>query len=886
LAHRQLYYTRETANYKSACSKKQACAIIKLMDTVEQKKAEELKKIFHLSVKFLRQRDFAIAREGFEIVVRQAKEGKKRSFFSRIFKGPSLRDKAVKYLKRVSQEEARLEAKQRKKTEKLPAEEKSEEPIMTYEEELEAKQKELEERYQKDLEEQLNEMLRKQRELEREDKELRKAAVEEVTDRERLRQRMAEQQEEFERRKAELKERYEQELERTKQILEERRTEEIEKWKERARAEEAKKKQRVFQREGGEPESREAEAQKVKEEVPEKRLSREEEAERKKDILRMEEELREKRKLIEEEAQKIEQEDLKRKQEQLKRQNLAGDKEAGGDKEKRRAWLRGTIKKEQEARDPKEIEKEQKEKTESLKKLFKEALFYYREKEFDRAVEVFWELKRELPEPTKEPGFFARITGKVPLYVKIEDYIAKTEKQKKIEEKKKIQAVRERAKIASAEKRKTTYRSFAVLKRKAGKLLPASPWAILGKVLFFPPLVAIDISDYSIEILRLGKRATILSYGRTIIKEGVVSGGEIKQQKELSQAFKFVANQAGFKPFRARGGPIMRGIISIPEYKTNIQTFNLESRGHIFEKVKEKVKQTVPFPVEELYWDYVDSWDEQAKQTKVLCVAVPRDIIDEQIYFFKSSGVDPAVFDIEAAAVGRALLPEKNSAEKQSILILDIGAKVSNINIFDESGLINLSTATPNAGHYLITKIADYFGISQEEAETVIKLKGFHEENSLVWQVLEEGMEKIAEKAKEALRHYQRLTGKEVKKMILAGGTALLPGIDDFLKSRFRDIDVEVGDPLKKIKRRGGLDPTKALLYTNSIGLALRGIIKDPVGTGINLLPGKIKEKEKKVYWQRHRQKRIIINIILIVIIALAGIIVYTYLVDDFLGIL
>ena len=105
-----------------------------------------------------------------------------------------------------------------------------------------------------------------------------------------------------------------------------------------------------------------------------------------------------------------------------------------------------------------------------------------------------------------------------------------------------------------------------------------------------------------------------------------------------------------------------------------------------------------------------------------------------------------------------------------------------------------------------------------------------------------------------------------------------MPEIDKFFQSRFQDIKIEIGDPLKKIKRRGGIDPNKAVLYANSLGLALRSIIKDPIGGGINLLPGKIKEKERKVYWQRHRQKLIIIQIILVALIVAAALLIYLYI--------
>jgi len=992
------------------------------MDKIQQQKTEALKRIFSFAVRFLKQGDFDIARQAFKIVVRESEEKEKKEFLSMIFRTPSLRAKAERYLKEMviwqaraeekrkkeASHQAQAEMEKRKKTEerwkrgqerkskeeekkkfqkqikqqgkeeekekylrreelqlffqkildcynkneievaanlseillkeledekrkigfiekigiinpltlkikrilnkiqkkkmeeeirkrqvqklkeveeiikkqkeevKKPedVEKQKEDLTKKYEEELKAQKEEITKKYEKELERKMNELFQKQKELKMEERELEQL------------------ENELEKRKAETKEKYEQEFEKAKKALEERQVEELRSWEKKSKIEETKE---TLRKKEEELKNQEAEARKIRE-APEEVLTEEEKMQRKEAILKAEEEIREKRKMIEEETKRIEEEETMRKQLEEKREGPVAGEETETEKEKRRVWLKEEIEKEKEMMTPEEKKREQKEKAEALKKLFEAAIFYYKERNLDKAIEIFQELKKELPEPKKEPGFFSKIFSKTPLYIKIENYILEIKKQKILEEKMKVKEIREYARIASGEKRKEKYQFFSRLKEIASKFLLVSPAVIFRKFLFLPPLVAIDISDYSIELLRLDNNLSILTCGRSVIKEGVVSEGKIKDQKELSQAFKLSINQAGFKSFRPKSGPILRGIVSIPEYKTNVQMFTFESRDNIFEKVKEEIKKTVPFPIDELYWDYLEYLDEKSNQTKVLCVAALKDIIDEQIYFLKSSGVDPVVFDIEAASIGRALLTERFPSEKRGrggekkyfqkidkdTLILDIGARVTNINIFDENGFINSSTAIPNAGHYLVDKIAEYFEVSQEEAETIMNIKGFRKEDNIILEILEKGMEKIVEETKEAIKHYHKKTGNEIKKIILSGGTALLPEIDKFFKISFKDaenIEIEIGDPLKKIKRKGGINTSKAILYANSIGLALRSIIKDPVGKGINLLPGNIKEKEKKIYWQRHRQKLIIIQIILAIIIAAAAMLVYLYII-------
>ncbi|OGZ18544.1 MAG: hypothetical protein A2Z68_00865 [Candidatus Nealsonbacteria bacterium RBG_13_38_11] len=149
------------------------------------------------------------------------------------------------------------------------------------------------------------------------------------------------------------------------------------------------------------------------------------------------------------------------------------------------------------------------------------------------------------------------------------------------------------------------------------------------------------------------------------------------------------------------------------------------------------------------------------------------------------------------------------------------------------------------AGLDFATKIADFLGISIEKSETMMKEKGFKQEDNPFLAVLEEETGKIVKEMQQSVDYFQREFGESIEKIILAGGSSLIPEIDSFFQRRFEKIKVEIGNPLEKIKRKGGMREEGAVLYSNVIGLALRGISKNPVKDGINLSPEEIKSREK-----------------------------------------
>jgi len=578
---------------------------------------------------------------------------------------------------------------------------------------------------------------------------------------------------------------------------------------------------------------------------------------------RKREDLAIRRKAIQMEVQRMEQEELRirRLKEEAQEDIARREREKEKEKEKKkRAEEFSSVKQEKVVRDSwvaptKDIflsaeeilikEREDKE----LQSIFSSALEHYNKKELDEANTLFLKVQEQAIEPAKELGFFAKILNKAPLYIEAEKYLKKIASQKVVQEKRALKMIRRQAK---EEAKKKTQKNG---KKKEDQiaLIGNQEWekpsslrnifdSFKEKITFHHPIVGIDISEHSIEILHLSRQRSILTYGRTVIKDGIIRDGRVKDQKALATALGLTMKRAGFRAFDPRKGPSLKAIVSIPGSQTYIQVLTLNAKSNFPEIVRQEIEKTIPFPINDLYWSYSKIGDESQDKVKVIYAATPKDIIDNRIHFLKALGIIPIVFDIEAISLGRALLSgtsELNESDKENIkegiMILDIGARISNLSIFDKNGLIGLSVTIPYAGFDFVLQVADSLNISREKAEAMIEEKGLENADSFL-PILKESMEEIIKETQQSMDHYLRESGKGVGKIILTGGFFLFPGIDNFFQSCFKEVEIEIGNPLKTIKRKGGLKKERAILYSNVIGLALRCIAKNPAKSGLNLL--------------------------------------------------
>ncbi len=377
-----------------------------------------------------------------------------------------------------------------------------------------------------------------------------------------------------------------------------------------------------------------------------------------------------------------------------------------------------------------------------------------------------------------------------------------------------------------------------------------------------PLLISIDISDFSIEVLCVSKKGMLISYGRSILEEGIVYNGEIRDKGKLEKAIMETFKNAKPDLLEKKKKSRMKAIITLPYSKTFIHQFKVGKDENILEKTKQEIGKIIPIPLDDLYFHYHAVNLPETKEKSVLCVAVPKTAVNEYIDFLQQIDIDPFIFDIEDAAKGRALLEAKKN-ENVSEMIVDIGARSTTISVF-RNNILLLSINIPFGGAYFTDKIAKKFGIPKEEAEERKKESGLQGE---LKDILTSSLEVITEEIKKLEDYYYKEFNSEMNKIILTGGSALLNGILDYFEKEFNE-KVEIGNPLQKMKTIKELSEQDSIVFVNVIGLSLRTMDTNSISNGFNMLPEDIRRKEKR--YQQERKKTFLFAAIVVVIIGLS----------------
>lgn len=338
-------------------------------------------------------------------------------------------------------------------------------------------------------------------------------------------------------------------------------------------------------------------------------------------------------------------------------------------------------------------------------------------------------------------------------------------------------------------------------------------------------------SDNSVGVLQLekkGREIKIRSCNRfQLPNKEYIENGEIKQKKSLIESVKKVVQLAGPEKINTKNV-----ILSIPESRVFTHFFELP-----FNLKPEEIKKILsyeaesifPYSAKELYLDF-KTIRRKEKTQEIFLVASPIKTINDFKEVTERAGFIPLVFEIESKSLARALIDKFEKS--QAIMILDIGARTSIISIFDEFGL-RFTDNIKLAGNRFTKEAAMVLKTSFDEAEKTKIKEGFLSER--FGQVLKEVGQVLCQEIKKVIGHVEKKFSFKTNKIILVGGSSLLPGIDQYLAKEMA-LTVEKGDPLIKISKDNLLaKDEKNILFANLIGLGLRSLDKNPITSDINL---------------------------------------------------
>jgi len=418
----------------------------------------------------------------------------------------------------------------------------------------------------------------------------------------------------------------------------------------------------------------------------------------------------------------------------------------------------------------------------------------------------------------------------------------------------------------------------------------------------------LDISDFSIEALQLKryfKGVRVESYGRIKLEKGTVEDGEIFSKKELQKKIEELLENLKFK-----GPKLPEVIFSLPESKIFLHIFELPaniSAKELPRAIESEVLKTLPIDLSKLYFDF-QVISKKVTIQEILYVAVEKRIVDDYLEVMDRVGLMPLALDIESASLARTFKSEVPL--NGGMMILDIGARSTILTIFDQSA-IRVSSIIKIAGNHFAKTISQKLNISFKEAEKLKRTHGLDEKRGegRVMFILQNILNDILDKTKNLINFYQVKTNREIRKVLLVGGSSLIPKLISYFATNL-NIETKLGDLStlypglkKKIQQKlfikdiiGPKDITKEqyieerlhpVFFSNVIGLALRGLEIDPERDGINLIPEAARLKEP-AFIGRKLYKSKVFNLLVVMVtifnLLFFAWVIYNYIVKPFLS--
>src|SRR5437867_8777482 len=209
--------------------------------------------------------------------------------------------------------------------------------------------------------------------------------------------------------------------------------------------------------------------------------------------------------------------------------------------------------------------------------------------------------------------------------------------------------------------------------------------------------------------------------------------------------------------------------------------------------IQYEAQQNVPFPLEEVVWDYQILGAAATGELEVLLVAIKIEVVEGLFRLSESAGLRTQLVDVSTAALCNAFRYNYPDVEGCSML-LDIGAKTSNL-LFFEGG--NIYSRGINIGANAITQdFARETRLSFDEAEHMkieqgfVSLGGAYEEpdnpqQAAISKIARQVMTRLHIQVNQTVQFYTKQQGGTApQRLFLAGGASLMPYTAEFFSEK------------------------------------------------------------------------------------------------------
>ena len=268
-----------------------------------------------------------------------------------------------------------------------------------------------------------------------------------------------------------------------------------------------------------------------------------------------------------------------------------------------------------------------------------------------------------------------------------------------------------------------------------------------------------------------------------------------------------------------------------------------------------EAQQNVPFPIDDVVWDYQVVGGGLDEQVQVILVAIKHDLLDGINDAVEESGLLTSTIDVAPMALYNAFRYSYPNVNECALLV-DIGARTTNV-LFIEPRRI-FSRSLPIGGSSITGAIAKEFGESFEAAETRKKRDGFvslggayadpsDHDIARVSKLARSTMTRLHAELMRSVSHYRaQQAGSRPDRIFLCGGAAGMPYMREFFHEKFQ-LQIEFFNPLRNVAVSEAASASgvahSAHLLGELVGLALRSVTACPME--LSLLPASVVRRQE-----------------------------------------
>ena len=343
-----------------------------------------------------------------------------------------------------------------------------------------------------------------------------------------------------------------------------------------------------------------------------------------------------------------------------------------------------------------------------------------------------------------------------------------------------------------------------------------------------PPLIGLDISSSAVKMVELaeaGKGAYRLErYVIEPLPKEAVTDGNISNLEATADTVKRAYKKLGS---RFKNVAMALPVAMVITKKIILPADQREEDMEI--QVEAEANQYIPFAMDEVNLDFqiIGPAPNSPDEVEVLIAASRKEKVEDRVAVADAAGLKTVIMDVDSYATLEAfglIAPQlPANGRDQNIAIVDIGAHMMHFYVI-RNGQQLFSREQAFGGNQLTQDIQRAFNLSSEEAEAAKRNGGLPDNYEI--DVLRPFTETLALEVARALQFFfTSTTHTQVEHILLAGGCALIPGLDEIVAKR-TNINTLVANPFSGMVQPAKMRPQQlaadAPMLLIATGLALR----------------------------------------------------------------